>query len=70
MNSSCHVGELELSVLEGANWLAKLMSALHIVQCHICAELSTANTAAEGQHVRQQSAYYPRKLLALAHNKQ
>ncbi len=46
MNSSCHVGELEFSVLEGANWLAKLMSALHIVQCHICAELSTANTAA------------------------
>ncbi len=46
MNSSCHVSKLELSVLEGANWLAKLMPALHILQCHICAELSTANTAA------------------------
>ena len=46
MNSSCHVSKLELSVLEGANWLAKLLPAVHIVQCHICAELSTANTAA------------------------
>ena len=46
MNSSCHVSKLELSILEGANRLAKLMPALHILQCHICAELSTANTAA------------------------
>ena len=46
MNSSCHISKLELSVLEGANSLAKLMPALHIVQCHICAELSNANTAA------------------------
>ena len=46
MNRCCHVSKLELSILEGANWLAKLMPALHIAQCHICAELSTANTAA------------------------
>lgn len=46
MNSSYHVSKLEFSILEGANRLAKLMPALHIFQCHICAEFSTANAAA------------------------
>ena len=46
MNSSCHVGKLELSVLEGSDGLAKLMPTLHIVQCNICAELGTAYATA------------------------
>lgn len=45
MDSSRHVSQLEAGVLEGADWLSKLLPGLHILTRHINAELCTSNTA-------------------------
>ena len=47
MDCGCHVCQLELSVLESANRLSKLLTTLHVLRGYIRAELRTSNTVTQ-----------------------